>query len=502
MEGQGKQATQGRQGRGKGKGKVDERFFDGFEAINLDAAGIDVGSQTHYVSVPDDRDEKPVRSFGCYTADLLTMAAWLKQCKIRTVVMESTGVYWIPVYRVLEDAGFDVQLVDARHAKSVPGRKTDVWDSRWLRRLHTFGLLRGCFIPARDIQTVRTYWRHRLGLVESASQQIHLMQKSLEQMNVQLHKVISDITGVTGTIIIRAIVAGERDPEALASLEHPKVKRSKEEIIKALTGHYSEEHLFTLQQALETYDFCHQQMVACDAKVQAYMAQFEDKQKDEEEESAGEDAANTKKSGQHSRRKNEPHFDLRGELFRITGIDLPKAHGIQAMTAQVVYTELGYDVSDFPTVKHFCSWLCVCPNNRTTGGRIRSRRTRRTQNRLANALRVAVQSLHSSDCALGAFYRKIKAKRGPAVATTATAHKLARIIYHMLKHGEAFVEQGQAEREAKYREQQIKRLQKNATKLGFTLVNQETGEMAGAPVPIAMHLDPASLVAAQPVLAA
>ncbi len=471
MKGQGAQAAK----RGRGKGKVDEEAFDGFELLNPDSAGIDIGSRTHYVSVPEDRDEQPVRTFGCYTPDLQAMAEWLKQCRIRTVVMESTGVYWVPVYRVLEDAGFEVLLVDARHAKNVPGRKTDVWDSRWLRKLHTFGLLRGCFIPPREIQTVRTYWRHRDGLVASAAQQIHLMQKSLEQMNVQLHKAISDITGVTGMLIIRAIVAGEHDPVALAKLEHPKVKSSDEEIAKSLSGHYSEEHLFTLEQALQIYDFYQQQIAVCDAKVEAYMAQSEDKSRD------GGNSEEPKKGGRHSRRKNEPHFDLGGELLRITGIDLPKINGIDALTAQTVFTELGYDVSDFPTEKHFCSWLCVCPNNRITGGRVRSRRTRKTQNRVADALRVAAQSLHHSNSALGAYHRRKRAQLGPAKAITATAHKLARIIYRMLKYGEAFVEQGQAEYEAQYQQQQLKRLQKAAIKMGFSLVSQATGEVLGAP---------------------
>lgn len=456
--------------------KVDDSLFESLEPMYPDTAGIDIGSEEHYVSVAEGRDEEPVRHFGCLTPDLQAMAEWLKKCRIRTVVMESTGVYWVPVYRILEDAGFEVLLVDAHHAKSVPGRKTDVWDSRWLRKLHTFGLLRGCFIPPRDIQTIRAYWRHRGSLVEECAKQILLMQKSLEQMNVQLAKVISDISGVTGMAIIRAIVAGERDPVALARLKHPKVHSSEETIAKALTGHYSEEHVFTLGQAVQAYDFYQQQIAACDVKIQEGMAQFEDRK-------PGCGGGAPPKPGSSHRRKNQPHFDLAGELTRIVGIDLTKIPGIQASVAQTIFSEVGFDLaSHFPTEKHFCSWLALCPNNRITGGRVRSSRTRKTRNRVTDALRIAAQALHRSTSALGAYYRRMKAKLGAPAAITATAHKLARLIYRMLVHGEAYVEQGQAEYEAQYQQQALKRLQKQAARMGFALVAQTTGELLPAGV--------------------
>lgn len=452
--------------------KVDDSIFKPLEPLFPDTAGIDIGAEVHYVSVPEDRDEQPVRHFGCFTPDLQAMAEWLKQCRIRTVVMESTGVYWVSAYRVLEDAGFEVLLVDAHHAKSVPGRKTDVWDSRWLRKLHTFGLLRGCFIPPKDIQVLRAYWRHRAGLVQECAKQIHLMHKSLEQMNLQLHKVLSDVTGVTGMQIIRAIVAGEHDPVTLAQMEHPKVKSSDEEIAKALTGYYSEEHLFTLEQALQAYDFYQTQISACDVKVQACMAQFEDSDRD------GKAEPPTPCPASMGRRKNQPHFDLGAELVRIAGVDLTKIPGISAMTAQVIFSEVGCDLrSKFPSEKHFCSWLALCPNNRITGGKVRNRRTRRTKNRVADALRVGAQSLHHSKSGLGAYYRRMKAKLGAPAAITATAHKLARIVYQMLVHGEAYVAQGQAEYEARYQQQTLKRLEKQARSMGFALVSQATGEV-------------------------
>ncbi len=461
----------GARGRAMAK-KVDDSIFESLEPMYPDSAGIDIGSEEHYVSVPEGRDEEPVRHFGCLTPDLEAMAKWLKECRIRTVVMESTGVYWIPVYRVLQDAGFEVLLVDAHHAKSVPGRKTDVWDSRWLRKLHTFGLLRGCFIPPRDIQTIRAYWRHRAGLVEKCAEQIQLMQKSLQQMNVQLVTVITDISGVTGMAIIRAIIAGERDPMVLARLKNSRVRSSEETIAKALTGHYSEEHVFTLEQAVQAYDFFQQQIATCDVKIQACMAQFESRNP------GSGDASRAKPSGSKSRRKNQPHLDLAGELVRITGVDLTKVPGIQASVAQTIFSELGFDLARyFPNEKKFCSWLTACPNNRITGGRVRSSRTRKSRNRVMDALRIAAQALHHSDSALGAYYRRMKARLGAPEAITATAHKLARLVYRLLVHGEAYVEKGQAAYEAQYQEQSVRRLQKHAARMGYVLVAQATGEL-------------------------
>lgn len=468
---------------GRSGGSVDGQAFDGLSRVHPNAAGIDIGSETHYVSVPEDRDPQSVRRFGCCTGHLEEMAEWLKSCGIETVVMESTGVYWISVYRMLEERGLDVHLVDARHVKSVPGRKTDVWDCSWLRQLHTFGLLRGCFIPPDEIRVVREYWRHRSSLVEACAQQALLMQKSLEQMNLQLHKVLSDVTGVTGQAIIRAIVAGERDAVVLARLKHPLVKSSEETLAQALTGHYSEEHLFTLSQAVATYDFHQEQIRECDERLAECLSRFEDKA----DGGAGSDEAGGPVGGsreprsdrQRWRRKNQPHFDLAGELRRIMGVDLTRIDGISAMTAQVIFSEIGGDVRAFPTEKHFTSWLALCPNNRVTGGKVRSRRTRRSKNRVAAALRVSAQSLHRSGSALGAYYRRMRGRLGAPKAITATAHKLARLVYRTLKYGEAYVDVGEARYQAQYEEQQLRRLKRNAAAMGFALVSQSTGEITG-----------------------
>ena len=452
--------------------KVDERIFDDLECIHPDTVGIDIGSETHYVSVPPDRDEQPVRHFGCTTPDVQEMAEWMIRCRVRTAVMESTGVYWVTAYNVLTKAGIEVLLVDAHHAKNVPGRKTDVWDCRWLRQLHSYGLLRGCFIPPLEIQKVRTYWRHRGSLIQACTQQIHLMQKSLEQMNLHLHKVISDLTGVTKMILLRAIIAGEHDPTVLAKMEHPAVKCSDEEIIKALTGNYSEEHLFTLAQAMETYEFYQRQMRECDKKVADCMGRFADKD-------GGAGKAEPRKPAKGESGKNYPHFDLGGQLARIMGVDLTKIESIGTLTAQVVFTEVGTNVDKFPTVAHWSSWLALCPNNRVTGGRVRSSRTRKSASRVATAFRVAAQILEHSQSALGAWFRRTKARLGAPKAITAAAHKLARIVYHMLKYGEAYVAEGQQQYEARHKEQSIRRLKKQAATMGMTLVCQATGEIVG-----------------------
>ena len=457
--------------------KIDEHYFDNMDVVHRDVAGIDIGSEEHYVAIPEDRDPMPVRKFSCFTPDLNAMADWLAEHQVRYVVMESTGVYWIPTYQILSSRGFDVKLVDARHAKNVPGRKTDVWDCRWLRKLHTFGLLSGCFMPPPEIGPLRSYWRWRSGLVEACAQQIQLMQKALEQMNVQLHKVLSDVSGATGMRMLRAIAKGEHDPVTLARMKHPQVKKSDEEIAKALTGDYRPEHLFTLKQALETYDFYQRQILECDQQVQQYMARLDRKDKDDDSE--GTDSESTPKQNRTSgyRRKNQPNFDAQGELKRITGVDLTRITGINETTAQTVISEIGTDVSAFPTHKHFTSWMCLCPNHRITGGRVRSRKTRRSQNRVAHALRLAAQSLHNSKSALGAFFRRIKSRHGTPKAITATAHKLARLIYAMLKHGQEFVEQGQDAYEQQYKERTVKALQKQAATMGYSLIESATGAL-------------------------
>ena len=435
-----------------------------FPLVNPNAAGIDLGSRSHFVAVPEDRTEQPVRQFGCYTSALQEMAAWLKQCGVETIAMEATGVYWVPVFEILESHGFEVLLVDARQVKNLSGRKTDVVDAQWIRHLHSYGLLRAAFRPKAEICQMRSYWRQRSGLVESASRQIQLMQKALEQMNVQLHKAVSDITGKTGISIIRAIVEGERDPQTLARMRDRRMKASREELAQALTGHYREEHVFALTQALEGYDFIHQQIESCDHMLQACMQRLPGK---------GPSRASTKKS----RRKNQPYFDLASEQVRMAGVDLTRIPGIDTLTVQTALTEVGVDVSSFPTEGQFASWATLCPNNRKTGGKIRSRRTRRSSHRLATALRLAAQTLSRSHSSLGVYYRRLRARLGPEKAITATAHKLARIIYRMLKYGEEYVEQGLRTWDENTRQHSLRRLTQLARNLGYELLSTETGEL-------------------------
>jgi hypothetical protein len=383
--------------------------------------------------------------------------------------MEATGVYWVPVYEVLEDFGIEAFLFDSRQTRNVSGRKSDVLDCQWSQKLHSYGLLTQAFRPAKKIASLRSYWRQRESIVDRCSRQIHLMHKALEQMNVQLHKIVSDVAGVTGMRILRAIVAGERDPRALARLRHRRVKATEEEVAQALEGTYREEHMFALKQALQGYDFLQQQLADCDKELEGYLAKLP---------SASSIPA-VPKASQH-RRKNQPHFDLRKELARIAGVDVCQIEGISALTAQTLIAECGIDISRFPSEKHFASWLALCPNNRITGGRIRSRRTRRVANRAADALRVAAQTLHRSDSALGSYYRQMKARHGAGKATTATAHKLARLFYRLMKHGEAYVTRTQAQYETLRRERDLRALQRRARRLGLQLLNTSTGELIGA----------------------
>jgi transposase len=445
---------------GKSSGK-------GMEAINANAAGIDIGSERHYVAINPNKSDSPVRSFGCYTPDLEDMAKWLIEHGVTSVAMESTGVYWIPVYQVLEQHGLRVYLVDARHVKNVPGRKTDVVDCQWIQQLHSYGLLRGCFIPESRIAVLREYWRHRASLVESVSREILHMQKSLEQMNVQLHKVLSDITGVTGMKIIRAIVAGERRPMVLAGMREPGVKKSESEIMSALSGNYREEQLFTLKQALELYDFLHAKIMDSDKKIEECLSDFESKA------DPGQMAPKPAKC--KSRRKNQPYFDLAKQLYRISGVDLTAIDGIDSLTAQSIISEVGFDLSTFPSEKHFSSWLSLSPENMITGGKVKKRRTKKSGNRVATALRLAAQSLHSSKTALGAFFRRIRARKGAPKAITATARKLACLVYRMLRYGMEYTDLGQQQYEQRYQEHQCLLLQKRAAALGYQLTPLQTG---------------------------
>lgn len=440
-----------------------------FKQINPRAAGIDIGSDVHYVAVSPELTDDPVKNFGCYTPDLHEMARWLKSHNVETVMMESTGVYWIPVSHVLKSHGFDVNLVDARHVSSVPGRDTDVGASQWIQKLHSYGLLRSCYLPEAEMLPLREYWRYRAGLVETASKQILLMQKALEQMNLQLHKVLSDITGVTGMLILRAIIAGERNPSVLAKMRNNSVKKSEDEIEKALTGDWRNEQLYMLKAAVDFFDFVQAQMVECDQKIEECIQTFEDKFESDKQ---------APKPNKCKPRKNQPHFDLQSELYRMTGVDLTAIDGISSITALTVVSECGIDLNAFATEKHFASWLGLCPHNMITGGKVRKRKTRKVQSRTAKALRLAAQSLHQSKTALGAFYRRMKYKVGAAKATTATAHKLACLIFRMIRFGMDYVDRGQELYNQQYQERVLKNLHKQAEAMGFALVELSTGQVS------------------------
>lgn len=433
--------------------------------LNLNAAGLDIGAEEIYACVPNDRDEMPVRKFGTYTVDLHKLADWLTACDIEMVAMESTGIYWIPAFEVLEMRGFAVSLVNARHLKNVPGRKSDVSDCEWLQQLHTYGLLRSSFRPDEEICALRALVRHRQGLIESRSQQIQLMQKALEQMNVKLTQVVSDITGVTGLSIIRAILQGERNAEELAKLRNPLCKKTEAEIAKALEGTYKSEHLFALRQALEAFDFYHHQLRVCDHEIETHYARLPSAPPGEGTSSP---QAKTRK-----RRKNQAHFDLAASLYRTAGVDLTAIDGIDALTAQTVIAEIGLDMSRWPTVKHFTSWLGLSPYNDISGGKVLRTSTKKTKNRANTALRIAAQTLHRSDSALGGFYRRIRAKQGPAKAITATAHKLARIVYYMLRDRTPYQDPGAQHYEQQYQQRVLRNLQRKAQRLGMQLVPLE-----------------------------
>lgn len=435
--------------------------FDVLEQIQPNAAGIDIGAEEIYVCVPPGRDKVRVRVFPTFTADLRRLADWLVACEVETVAMESTSIYWIPLFDILEERGLEVCLVNARHLKNVTGRKTDMADCEWLYQLHTYGLLRGSFHPPDAIRPLRALARHRAMLLSYRAAHIQHMQKALELMNLKLTTVLSDITGLTGMTIIRAILAGEREPHALARMRDPKCKRSEAEIARALTGHYRREHLFTLAQAVALYEMYSQQVAAVDAEMEGMYAQLEAVTPTDEPDT-------TPPAPNHSgRSKNRPDFDLATSLYQLAGVDLTQIDGIEASIAQTILTEVGPDVSKWPTAQHFASWLGLCPNNKVTGGKVKRRRTRKTDNRAAAALRLAAQSLARSDSALGAFYRRIKARHGAPIANVATAHKLARIIYHMLKNRVDYLDPGAAYYDQQQRARAIKRLEKQAARLGL-----------------------------------
>jgi transposase len=430
----------------------------GLTLTHPNAAGIDIGSASHYVAVPPDRDEEPVREFNSFTTDLQALADWLQACGVDTVAMESTGVYWIPVYELLDARGFTVQLVNARHVKNVSGRKSDVLDCQWLQQLMSYGLLRGAFRPADAVCVLRALTRQREMLLRSQGRQVQHMQKALTQMNLQLANVLADVAGATGQKILRAIVAGERDGHALAALRDVRVRASAEQIANSLQGNWRAEHLFALKQALAGFDFIGTQLAECDGEIEAQLTRLQ------------RHAASPGKARQRRRARNAPKFDLREHLFKLCGVDLTRIDGIDVTTALAVISEVGPDLSRFATVKHFTSWLGLCPGTRITGGKLLSGKTARVANRAAQALRLAAAGLRSSQSALGAYFRRLCSRMDKPKAVTAAAHKLARLIYTMLTKGEEYTDQGQDYYEERYRQRVLHHLAKRAEKLGMKLV--------------------------------
>ena len=434
---------------------------------NPAAAGLDIGAEEIWACVPAERDVQPVRAFGTFTPDLQALADWLVQCQVTTVAMESTGVYWIPIYEILEARGFEVSLVNARHLKNVPGRKSDGQDCQWLQRLHSYGLLRASFRPADDIRVLRSYLRQRALLVEQRAGHIQHMQKALQQMNVQLTQVLSDISGTTGLQILRAIVAGERDPQGLARLRHGRCQRSEAEIAKALSGHYRPEHVFALKQALALYDVYTVQVQACDTYIEQHYAASKPTY---DERSPPPPLGPDPKPNSHA--KNAPAFDVRACLYRILGLDLTATEGLEASSAQVILSEIGTDLSKWPTEKHFASWLGLALHNDISGGKVLRSKPLKGNRRAAQGLRLAAQTLGRTQTALGSYYRRMRARKGPTHALTATAHKLARILYHLLTHRTPYQPQSQELYDQHLRQRAIRHLKRTATRLGFTLLPQ------------------------------
>jgi transposase len=445
--------------------------------LNPNVAGIDCGSAQHYVAVPPDRDPLPVQAFSTFTTDLLRLADWLAACRVTSVAMEATGVYWIPVYEILEARGFEVVLVNARHFKNVPGRKSDVTDCEWLRELHSVGLLRGSFRPTAGIVALRTYLRHRQTLVETTSTYTLRMQKALVQMNLQLPLVVSDITGVTGLRIVRDILAGQRDPERLAQHRDPRCQATHAEIVAALTGHYRPEQLFVLQQTVALFDACQTQIAQCDTAIAAHLQAL----------IVPLAAPAAPLPASRSRRKtpkdNDLRVDVRTPLFHLTrGIDLTQIDGLASHTALKLVAEIGTDMTRWPTADHFTSWLTLAPRNKITGGRLVSSRTSPSANRAAAILRMAAMTLGRSRTALGAFYRRMAARKDKAQANTATARKLAILVYRVLKGELVYRDPGADAYETEQRARLLHYLRRRATTLGFELVDRITGEVLAAGV--------------------
>lgn len=446
----------------KKRGKQSKRTLI---TVNPSAAGLDVGATFHVVAVPPDRAEEPVRTFRSFTTDLHRLGDWLKEVGITTIAMESTGVYWIPVYEILEARGFEVLLVNARDVKNVPGRKTDVNDAQWLQQLHEHGLLRGSFRPHERVARLRALLRHRERMVEEAASHIQHMQKALMQMNVQLHHVVTDITGITGMKIIRAIIAGTHDPEVLAQHRDARCKQSIETIREALTGNYRAEHVLALRHAVELYDFLQTKVGECDTEVEAVLRDLNGDRPV---------PAQPLPPVRNASGRNEPKFAIRESLYALLGADLSQIHGLGPYTVLRLVAECGTDMRRWPTSKHFTSWLTLSPGNKISGGKVLSSKTRRSASRAAALLRIAAVSVGRMQTALGAFYRRLAARAGKAKAVTATARKLAILFYNALRFGMAYADPGADYYEERYRQRVLHNLQHRARQLGYSLVPENS----------------------------
>jgi transposase len=439
--------------------------FSGMSRVNPNAAGVDIGAVEIVACVSGDENTQIVKAFGNYTVDLRALARWLKGYNIRTVAMESTGVYWIPLFEELERQGFECLLISSRSLRRVAGRKSDITDAQWIQTLHNYGMLESSFRPQGELVALRTLLRHRSQLVEHRSPHIQHMQKALLQMNIQLSQAVTDMTGMIGQTIIRAILAGERDPQTLAAMREPGCKKSEEEIGRALTGTWREEHLFILKQSMELYDFYSQEILACDEEIERVygMTRLDWDAGDVKPLSA-------KKRNSHS--KNAPHNPegIRKHLKRISGVDLSVVDGFGVSLAQTVIMEVGTDMSKFPDEKHFCSWLGLAPKHEISGGKVLKNKTLKTKNRAGQAFRMAAQSVKQAECVFGVLYRRLRARLGPAQATLATAHAIARVVFRMLKYRVEYEPISLNEYQKRYEEQQIKYMKKKAAKFGLQLV--------------------------------
>jgi transposase len=431
-----------------------------FDIINAHAGGIDAGSESHLVSVPEDRSDEPVRTFGTFTKDLHALADWLIECRITTVAVEATGVYWVPLYEILEQRGLEPKLIDSRSIGR-RNKKTDVLDCQWIRQLHTYGLLDGAFRPPAQMLALRALMRQRRMLIEHCAQHIQHIQKALDLMNVKLHLVLSDVVGVSGLRIIRAILNGKHSPAELAVLREPSCSASEQMFVDALTGNYRSEHLFALKQAVALFDF-HQNLIEeCDVQIESELTGFEKRNI----------GAISKPGKKRSRRKNQPHFDARTLLHQLAGVDLVAIKGLESATVLTVLSETGTDMSPWSSAKQWAAWLTLPPNNRITGGKpIRKKGMVIRPNRAAQAFRLAAQTLERAQCASGAFFRRIKSRYGRQAAIKATAHKLAIVFYSMLKNQTEYRDPGVDYYEVRYREKLLKSLTRNAATLGFALV--------------------------------